>query len=357
MAVSLQTQVSLRDNMLAVVETTLRSNLRVGRRCTSKDTAKLVLQQLTVIIKSKVWRNAQDLLRILREFGNKLVELDPAETVIGNVVRRVLKIVRDDYLRVHCGHLADTQTKLLLPHAADDFATTYIDLQDHILESLDELLQEIDFAIDSIIQHAPRLINDGEVVLTMGKSRTVEAFLREAAKNRHFTVVVLESAPRYDGHDVAKNLGKHGVSTFVVHDSAIFAMMGRVHKVVLGAHSVMADGGLKAYSGAYAVARAAKHYSVPLVVCTPVYKLTPQFVTSEDQPGFNKLESPQDIFDFAESTCELDDAEFLNPVFDYVPPDLVPLFIFNVGGNSPSYVYRLVSELYHPDDCDLLTEL
>lgn len=73
MAVSLQTQVSLRDNMLAVVETTLRSNLRVGRRCTSKDTAKLVLQQLTVIIKSKVWRNAQDLLRILREFGNKLV--------------------------------------------------------------------------------------------------------------------------------------------------------------------------------------------------------------------------------------------------------------------------------------------
>lgn len=120
---------------------------------------------------------------------------------------------------------------------------------------------------------------------------------------------------------------------------------------------MMADGGLKAFSGAYAVACAAKHYSVPLVVCTPAYKLTPEFVTSEDQPGFNKLESPQEIFDFAECDGDLDKAEFVNQAFDYVPPDLVPLFIFNVGGNSPSYVYRLVSELYHPDDYDLSKQL
>lgn len=98
------------------------------------------------------------------------MKLDPTETVVGNVVRRVLKIIRDDYLRVHCGHSADTQTKLLLPHTNDDFATPYVDLQDHILESLDEFQQEIDFAVDSIVQHAPRLISDGEVVLTMGES-------------------------------------------------------------------------------------------------------------------------------------------------------------------------------------------
>ncbi|OQR78033.1 translation initiation factor eIF-2B subunit beta-like [Tropilaelaps mercedesae] len=357
MATSLRTQVSLRDSMLSAVETELRSDSRAGRRSTSKETAKLVLQQLTEIIKNKKWKHAQDLLRILREFGNNLVKLDPTETVVGNVIRRVLKIIRDDYLRVHCGHSPDTQIKLLLPHAADDFATTYVDLQDHILESLDEFQQEIDFAVDSIAQHSQRLITDGEVVLTVGKSRTVEAFLREAAIKRHFTVIVVESAPNYHGHELARTLGKQGVSTFVINDSAVFAMMGRVHKVILGTHSVMADGGLKAYSGAYAVALAAKHYSVPLVVCTPVYKLTPQFVTSEDQPDFNKLESPLEIFDFAGGDRELDDTEFLNPIFDYVPPDLVPLFIFNVGGNSPSYVYRLVSELYHPDDYDLSTVL
>ena len=192
---------------------------------------------------------------------------------------------------------------------------------------------------------------DNLFMLFQGKSRTVEAFLKAAKETRSITVVVVEGAPKYQGHEMARNLGNANIATTLVHDSAVFAIMGRVHKVILGTHSVTADGGLKAYSGAYSVACAAKHYSVPLLVCTPVYKLTPEFVTSEDQIGFNKLESPQEIYDFSEG--DFDEAEILNPTYDYVPPDLVPLFIFNVGGNSPSYVYRLLSELYHPDDYDL----
>lgn len=96
------------------------------------------------------------------------IEVDPTETVVGNVVRRVLKIVRDDYLRVHLGHSADQQ-KLLLPHAVDDYATPYIDLKDHVLESVDEFEQEIDYALDNITQQAEQLINDGEVILTYGR--------------------------------------------------------------------------------------------------------------------------------------------------------------------------------------------
>ena len=40
-------------------------------------------------------------------------------------------------------------------------------------------------------------------------------------------------------------------------------------------------------------------------------------------------------------------------MFEYVPPDLVTLFISNLGGHGPSYVYRLLSEFYHPDDYEL----
>lgn len=29
------------------------------------------------------------------------------------------------------------------------------------------------------------------------------------------------------------------------------------------------------------------------------------------------------------------------------------MFFFFRGGNAPSYVYRLLSELYHPDDYEL----
>ena len=42
-----------------------------------------------------------------------------------------------------------------------------------------------------------------------------------------------------------------------------------------------------------------------------------------------------------------------NPAFDYVPPELVSLLITNMGGNHPSYIYRLLTEYYHQEDYDL----
>jgi translation initiation factor 2B subunit (eIF-2B alpha/beta/delta family) len=36
-----------------------------------------------------------------------------------------------------------------------------------------------------------------EIILTIGMSKTVEAFLRAAAKDRKYTVIVAESAPSY----------------------------------------------------------------------------------------------------------------------------------------------------------------
>jgi translation initiation factor eIF-2B subunit beta len=36
---------------------------------------------------------------------------------------------------------------------------------------------------------------ESEIILTLGYSRTVEAFLKAAARKRKFTVIVAESAP------------------------------------------------------------------------------------------------------------------------------------------------------------------
>ncbi len=41
------------------------------------------------------------------------------------------------------------------------------------------------------------------------------------------------------------------------------------------------------------------------------------------------------------------------PVYEYVPPDLVTLLISNLSGHAPSYVYRLLTELYNPSDYEL----
>lgn len=37
-----------------------------------------------------------------------------------------------------------------------------------------------------------------EIILTLGMSRTVEAFLKAAAHHRNFTVIVAETGPSYD---------------------------------------------------------------------------------------------------------------------------------------------------------------
>ena len=39
-----------------------------------------------------------------------------------------------------------------------------------------------------------------------------------------------------------------------------------------------------------------------------------------------------------------------NPFLDYVPPDLISLFITDSGCHCPSYVYRLLTEYYSPED-------
>ncbi len=43
----------------------------------------------------------------------------------------------------------------------------------------------------------------------------------------------------------------------------------------------------------------------------------------------------------------------MNPGYDFLPPDLVDLYVTNEGSALPSYVYRQLSEYYHPKDYDL----
>jgi translation initiation factor eIF-2B subunit beta len=47
----------------------------------------------------------------------------------------------------------------------------------------------------------------------------------------------------FQGRELVLGLSKVGISCTLIPDSAIFAIMSRVNKVVVGVHSVMANGG------------------------------------------------------------------------------------------------------------------
>jgi translation initiation factor eIF-2B subunit beta len=100
------------------------------------------------------------------------------------------------------------------------------------------------------------------------------------------------------------------------------------------------------------VAVAAKHYAVPLVVCTGLYKLAPVF--PHDQYSFNELRSPVDISNLDTHRGGISrTVHVLNPTADYIPPELVSLLITNAGGHNPSYIYRLLAEYYSTQDRQL----
>nr|KAG5698372.1 hypothetical protein BaRGS_010958 [Batillaria attramentaria] len=189
-----------------------------------------------------------------------------------------------------------------------DYMQVVPNLKADVIDRIGELLAELEGGIENVATQALEHIHANETIMTFGKSQTVEAFLKNAARKRKFQVIVAEAAPYFKGQEMVSSLADADIETTLISDASIFAMMSRVNKVIIGTHTIMANGGLKALCGILNVALAAKQFAVPVFVCASVYKLSPQFVTSVDQEGFQKYNSPHHILSYKEM-AELDDVE------------------------------------------------
>ena len=41
------------------------------------------------------------------------------------------------------------------------------------------------------------------------------------------------------------------------------------------------------------------------------------------------------------------------PLFDYVPAGVLDLYVTNLGGHTPSYLYRIIADHYRKEDIEL----
>lgn len=390
-------------------------SIKLGKFERSYDVAKRTLVILTSMVRGNDWPTARHLIEALKGVCAYIDGLGLVETAAGNMTRRIMRIVRDECQNFNAQQRAHLDESVECSNNRDETKDdSYLDLEmkqtdvkENILEGIEqELMNELQDSSKSIAQQAIDYIASDEIILTLGKSKIIEKFLKYGANGgktgkRKFTVIVAELAPFYSGREMAKSLSNiNGISTLIVPDSAVFAIMSRVNKVIIGCHSMMANGGIKAPASSHSIALAAKHFSVPLVVCCPMYKLTPEYLVSHDDVAFKRFSNlhaafpepytPQvqhqnqdqgpdvvaDEFYGAKkgedsidqvpiSNLELTDkdvedtsslnqttgtVEALHSTFDYVPPELITLFVSNIGGNSPSYVYQLLNELYCKSD-------
>mmetsp|Transcript_53155 Transcript_53155/g.108416 ORF Transcript_53155/g.108416 Transcript_53155/m.108416 type:complete len:376 (+) Transcript_53155:111-1238(+) len=340
------------------------------RQLSSKDVAIETATALRKVISGTKGNNPKKLLEEVRAVGRKLAQASPAELTVGNIVRRVLFIIREEHANASQaaskegegraeeggGHVTRHAPSLgnvlegdlslsLSQNWTEEVPTNFKQL---VSAEIMELINEIEAIKEQVADQAMEHVHSNEVILTCGFSKTTLHFLKEvSSRGRRFEVVVSENAPSLEGHDMAKELAKAGISTTVISDAAVFAIMARVNKVIVGCYAVLANGGITGLTGMHTVAMAAKHHNVPFVVCTGMYKLSPVF--PHDQYSFNELKSPAEVSGGGQDAISRS-VRVLNPSSDYVPPELVGLFITNAGGHNPSYIYRLLAEYYSLED-------
>ncbi|KAF4324275.1 hypothetical protein BBO99_00000213 [Phytophthora kernoviae] len=337
----------------------------------SYETAKMTTKLLSKVLETVKWSTAGEILEKIRQLGYMLTKAHAHELAIGNVVRRVLYIIREEHsnaLKISSADAANGSAAapvsgppssrnnnlsrslgtILTPGTDTDLSIPIADLKLSVMEGIAELVDEIDSLHVNIADQAMEYIHTDEVILTFGLSLSVEAFLKMAAKKRQFKVIVVESAPSLNGQRTAHALAESGIHVTVIPDSAVFALMARVNKVVVPAAAVVANGGLIAQSGLQNIALAAKKCSVPVVCVAGLIKLSPLY--AHDLDVLSELLAPSNIFNYEDT---VDNLEVLNPAYDYVPPECVRIFITNTGAHQPSYIYRLLAEYYSPQDYQL----
>lgn len=165
-------------------------------------------------------------------------------------------------------------------------------------------------------------------------------------------VIIAEEAPLLTGYTLASNLSNQSnISVTVVPDSAIFALMSRVNKVVMSPQAVMADGGAICLAGHQLVTTAAQHYSIPVICVTGSYKLTPLFAHNQLHI-LNQHHCPSVALPYS-TDVNHDLTEVAVPMYDYIAPECIDLYVTNNGSHQASYMFRLLSEYFHPDDYNL----
>lgn len=144
-------------------------------------------------------------MKVIRTEGRIIVAALPTEAVAANIARRVLKLIREEYDLLHAQfhqftddsqaslHKLVTQTSENEP--VRDYSKPQEGLRAALLDHLQEIETELETSAENLSSQAAEHIHSSELILTLGYSRTVESFLKRAAKQRNFEVVVAECSP------------------------------------------------------------------------------------------------------------------------------------------------------------------
>ena len=241
-----------------------------------------------------------------------------------------------------------------------------LDIKAEVIDGIKELLDELELVDAQIAESALDHIHSGETILTYGSSQTVQKFLLTAAKKRKFTVVHAEAYPNdhlathatiLNGASDSQDdrwrplTSTNNVTVILIPDTAAYALMSRINRVLLSPHTVLANGSLLATAGTATIAASAQAHKVPVVVLAGVYKLSP--IYPFDTQELIEYGDPGKVVPFEDGEF-IEKVDVVNPVLEWVGAEDVDLYVTNLeGGCAPGFLYRVVGDHYWGEDVEL----
>ncbi|KAG5363158.1 Translation initiation factor eIF-2B subunit beta [Yarrowia sp. B02] len=322
-----------------------------GSHAVALATAQLLLR----FVSAARWNHIDSLVKDIRALGVRLVQTAPKEIACRNIVSRVLTLIREEQHghKSENGGLSGSMLGLLekndkkeevLDKAALRQANR--DIRPYIIEGIQDLIDEVANIEENIAKMSVDEIHDNQIILTpTPASETVLLFLLKAARKRNFTVLVTEGFPNQidAAHNMVQKLKKAGVEAIVIPDAAVYAVMSKVGRVIMGTSTVLANGGCLSSAGSALVCATATQHSTPVVVLTAIYKLSP--VYPFDVPSMIEIGSSAQVADYSDSEI-VEGFQVFNPLADYVPPEDIQIYNTNIGEFSPAFIYRIVLDHY-----------
>lgn len=283
------------------------------------------IQALIGTIRSSTATTMMGLREALREAGEVLGKQPDAPLSIASLCELFVRFV----------------TRTALASAEVDFDA----MRRLILERGEMLARTTLEARSKIARVGAPFIEAGGVVLTQGHSRVVVALLLEAARTRHFSVIVAESHPDGEGHATAEALTQASVPVTMIEEAAVAYAMSRCQMVLCGAEAVLESGGVINKTGTYQTAIVASACKKPFYVAAESTKFARLFPLSQhDLPGHD-LSREHAAF-IGRTKPPPEGLVIEKPSRDYTPPSYITMLFTDLGVLTPSAVSDELIKLF-----------
>jgi len=168
-----------------------------------------------------------------------------------------------------------------------------------------------------IYQNSKPLLENKKRIVTISNSRTVLEFLKLWHRdNKNIEVIIPESRPMNEGHEMAKSLLKKGIKVLFITDFNISNYISKSDAVIVGADSILKNGDSVNKTGSRAAAVISKYYRKPFYVLAGSDKF------SKKNSYKTRMEDPAEVWDYKKNKLKI-----INNYFEVIEKKLITKII------------------------------